>query len=79
MKDPGSMSNFHYVYILVDEATGTHFYIGCTEDLKSRAAFLRFRLGKPVAQQMDRRANPEWKSEARRRQRGRLPLSLQLT
>ena len=30
------MSNFHYVYILVDEATGTHFYIGCTEDLKSR-------------------------------------------
>ena len=29
------MSNFHYVYILVDEATGTHFYIGCTEDLKS--------------------------------------------
>ena len=44
------MSNFHYVYILVDEATGTHFYIGCTEDLKSRAAFPRFRLGKPVAQ-----------------------------
>ena len=31
-----TMSNFHYVYILVDEATGTHFYIGCTEDLKSR-------------------------------------------
>ena len=30
------MSNFHYVYILVDEATETHFYIGCTEDLKSR-------------------------------------------
>ena len=30
------MSNFHYVYILVDEATRTHFYIGCTEDLKSR-------------------------------------------
>ena len=30
------MSNFHYVYILVDEAAGTHFYIGCTEDLKSR-------------------------------------------
>ena len=30
------MSHFHYVYILVDEATGTHFYIGCTEDLKSR-------------------------------------------
>ena len=30
------MSNFHYVYILADEATGTHFYIGCTEDLKSR-------------------------------------------
>ena len=30
------MSDFHYVYILVDEATGTHFYIGCTEDLKSR-------------------------------------------
>ena len=36
LKDPGSMSNFHYVYILVDEATGTHFYIGCTEDLRSR-------------------------------------------
>ena len=36
LKDPDSMSNFHYVYILVDEATGTHFYIGCTEDLKSR-------------------------------------------
>ena len=32
------MSNFHYVYILVDEATGNHFYIGCTEDLKSRLA-----------------------------------------
>ena len=31
-----SMSNFHYVYILVDEATGTHFYVGCTEDLKAR-------------------------------------------
>ena len=30
------MSNFHYVYILVDEATGNHFYIGCTEDLKAR-------------------------------------------
>ena len=30
------MSNFHYVYIRVDEATGNHFYIGCTEDLKSR-------------------------------------------
>ena len=26
------MSSFHYVYILVDEATGTHFYIGCTEE-----------------------------------------------
>ena len=36
LKDPDPMSNFHYVYILVDEATGTHFYIGCTEDLKSR-------------------------------------------
>ena len=33
-----SMPNFHYVYILVDEATGTHFYIGSTEDLKSRLA-----------------------------------------
>ena len=31
-----NMPSFHYVYILVDEATGTHFYIGCTEDLKSR-------------------------------------------
>ena len=31
-----NMPSFHYVYILVDEAAGTHFYIGCTEDLKSR-------------------------------------------
>ena len=30
------MSNFHYVYIPVDESTGTHFYTGCTGDLKSR-------------------------------------------
>ncbi|MBE6376912.1 MAG: GIY-YIG nuclease family protein [Lentisphaerae bacterium] len=28
-------ANFRYVYILVDEATGNHFYIGCTEDLKA--------------------------------------------
>lgn len=25
-----------YVYILVDIATGTHFYTGCTEDLNAR-------------------------------------------
>ena len=25
-----------YVYILVDTATGTHFYTGCTEDLNAR-------------------------------------------
>ena len=32
------MSHFHYVYILIDEATGTHFYVGSTADLKARLA-----------------------------------------
>ena len=32
------MSNFHYVYLLTDVATGTHFYTGVTEDLESRLA-----------------------------------------
>jgi predicted GIY-YIG superfamily endonuclease len=32
------MKNFHYVYILVDCATGTHFYVGRTHDLKARLA-----------------------------------------
>ena len=32
------MSRFHYVYILIDEATGTHFYVGSTADLKARLA-----------------------------------------
>ena len=30
------MSNFHYVYLLTDVATETHFYTGVTEDLESR-------------------------------------------
>jgi len=32
------MSKFHYVYMLVDIAAGTHYYTGCTEDLQSRLA-----------------------------------------
>ena len=32
------MTNFQYVYILVDCATGTHFYVGQTHDLKARLA-----------------------------------------
>ena len=27
---------FHYVYILIDEQTGTHHYTGCTDDLNAR-------------------------------------------
>ncbi len=27
---------FYYVYILVDVATGTHHYTGCTENLHER-------------------------------------------
>jgi predicted GIY-YIG superfamily endonuclease len=30
------MTNFRYVYILVDCATRTHFYVGQTSDLKTR-------------------------------------------
>jgi predicted GIY-YIG superfamily endonuclease len=30
------MTDFHYVYILVDCATHTHFYVGQTRDLKAR-------------------------------------------
>lgn len=30
------MSNFHYVYLLTDVVTETHFYTGVTEDLASR-------------------------------------------
>jgi len=32
------MTNFHYVYILVDCVTRTHFYVGQTQDLKARLA-----------------------------------------
>ena len=32
------MSNFYYVYLLVDIATGTHHYTGVTEDLHARLA-----------------------------------------
>ncbi|MEI6647695.1 MAG: GIY-YIG nuclease family protein, partial [bacterium] len=32
------MTNFHYVYILVDCSTNTHFYVGKTHDLKARLA-----------------------------------------
>ena len=32
------MSKFHYVYLLTDIATETHFYTGVTEDLESRLA-----------------------------------------
>jgi predicted GIY-YIG superfamily endonuclease len=31
-----SMSNFHYVYLLIDVATETHHYTGCTENLQDR-------------------------------------------
>ena len=31
-----TMSNFHYVCLLTDVATETHFYTGVTEDLESR-------------------------------------------
>ncbi|OGV52895.1 MAG: excinuclease ABC subunit C [Lentisphaerae bacterium GWF2_44_16] len=30
------MPNFHYVYILVDTATESHHYTGCTQDLQKR-------------------------------------------
>ena len=32
------MPNFHYVYILVDVATGTHRYVGFIQDLSARLA-----------------------------------------
>ena len=32
------MSRFYYAYMLTDEATGTHFYTGVTEDLHARLA-----------------------------------------
>lgn len=32
------MTNFHYVYILNDCATRTHFYVGQTSDLTARLA-----------------------------------------
>jgi predicted GIY-YIG superfamily endonuclease len=31
-----SMSNFHYVYLLIDVSTGTNHYTGCTENLQAR-------------------------------------------
>jgi predicted GIY-YIG superfamily endonuclease len=30
------MTNFYYVYILIDCASSTHFYVGQTHDLKAR-------------------------------------------
>ena len=30
------MQNFYYVYVLIDTATGTHHYIGLTQDLSAR-------------------------------------------
>ena len=32
------MPNFYYVYILTDIATGTHHYVGFTQDLSERLA-----------------------------------------
>ena len=32
------MQNFYYVYILIDTATGTHYYVGSTQDLQARLA-----------------------------------------
>ena len=32
------MPNFFYVYILVDVATGSHHYVGSTQDLPARLA-----------------------------------------
>ena len=32
------MQNFYYVYSLIDAATGTHHYVGSTQDLQSRLA-----------------------------------------
>ena len=32
------MSNFYYVYVLTDVATGTHHYVGFTQDLSGRLA-----------------------------------------
>jgi len=30
--------SFYYVYVLIDEQTGTHHYIGSTENLAARLA-----------------------------------------
>lgn len=32
------MTDFFYAYILIDVATGTHHYVGSTQDLKTRLA-----------------------------------------
>ena len=32
------MSDFHYVYILIDTATQSHHYVGVTQDLRARLA-----------------------------------------
>ena len=32
------MQNYYYVYILIDTATGTHHYVGPTQDLFGRLA-----------------------------------------
>ena len=32
------MQNFHYVYILIDTTTETHYYVGSTQDLQARLA-----------------------------------------
>ena len=32
------MQNFYYVYILIDITTGTHYYVGLTQDLSARLA-----------------------------------------
>lgn len=35
---PANMKGFHYVYILRCLNDPEHFYVGCTQDLKSRLA-----------------------------------------
>lgn len=32
------MTGFYYTYMLVDQATGSHRYVGCTHDLEGRMA-----------------------------------------
>jgi len=36
--DSSELTVFYYVYILTDEKTETHFYVGSTENLQSRLA-----------------------------------------